>query len=246
MKTLENKVAVITGGNGKVALATAARLADQGARIISIVRRDYEKSVENMSQLPNNHLHHFSILASVKDTTSIKEAAKIVKEKAGKCNILINAAGITSSVNSVDDETFDDIILTNLRGTFVTIREFLNLLKIEDNSLIINISSTSAFRSTRGHPAYVASKAGINALTQNLAKNLGHRIRVVGVAPGYLEHSTSGATPRNETQNSQAIGMSSLKRLGKADDVAEVIEKLSTSMDFITGQTIVVDGGMTL
>lgn len=249
MKSLENKVVVITGGNGKVARASAEKLADLGARIISIVRQNVEEAQESLNQLSNNHLNHFAILASVKDSQAMKQAASIVKERAGKCNILINAAGITAhapDIKSLTDDMFDDIIMTNLRGTVVTIREFYDLLKIENDSLIINVSSTSAFRSARGNLAYVAAKSGINSVTQNLGKNFGPSIRVVGVAPGYLEHSTSGALPRTADQNKQAIGISALRRLGTANDIAEVIENLSTSMKFITGQTIIVDGGMTL
>jgi len=249
MELLKNKVAVITGGNGNIAYASAKKLANQGARVILMVRNNLEKAEEKILSLSNGHLNHFAVLASITDTESIKVAVTTIKEKAGKCNILINAAGITASaptINSLDDNTFDDILITNLRGTFAVIREFQNLLRVEDQSLIINISSTSSIRSTRGNLAYVASKAGMNAMTQNLAKNLGPSIRVVGVSPGYLEHSTSGAMPRTAEQNMLAVNSSALKRLGTAEDIAEVIESLATSMKFITGQTIVVDGGMTL
>lgn len=249
MKSLENKIVVITGGNGKVAIASAIKLAEHGARIITLVRSDIEKAQKKLDQLPNNHLDHFAILASVKDSRSIKHAASIIKERAGKCNILINAAGVTGhapDIKSLNDDMLDDIIMTNLRGTIIVIREFYDLLKSENDSLIINVSSTSSFRPTRGNLAYVATKSGINSITQNLAKNFGPSIRVVGVAPGYLEHSTSGAFPRTPEQNKQAMGISALQRLGTANDIAEVIENLSVSMKFVTGQTIIVDGGMTL
>lgn len=249
MNKLSDKIVVVTGGNGNIAYESAKKLAGNGARIISIVRKNLDAANKKMSMLPNSHLQHFAILASITDTHSIKEAVSIVKEKAGKCNILINAAGITSAaptIQSLTDEIFDNIVLTNLRGTFAVIREFHDLLRIENHSLIINISSTSSVRTTRGNLAYAASKAGMNAMTQNLAKNLGPSIRVVGISPGYLTHATSGGVPRTAQQDTLAVNASALNRLGTAEDIAEIVESLSVSMKFITGQTIIVDGGMTL
>lgn len=251
LDNLNGRVAVITGGAGQVGYATAIRLAERGARIIAIVRRDLDDANNKMKQLPNfDKLKHFALLASVTDTKSLVQARDEIKKIAGRCDILINSAGITKNVKPANfedltDEIFDEIILTNLRGTYAAIRTFVPLLKESGDGLIINLSSTASLRASPSNVAYSSAKAGINLMTRTLAKVLAPEIRILAVAPGHMVKPTSGAT-KSEGSNEAMAATSPLKRIGEADDVASTIEACATQVRFATGTVIIIDGGRTI
>lgn len=243
MKLLIGKTAVITGGAGQIGYATAYRLAAQGVRVIALVRNNLEDSQDLYSKLPNQFLQHKVMLADITDTNSIKESV----EKIEVCDILINAAGITKSIDGSNiaeysDEIIDDILSINLKSPFIVIREFLKILKESDEAVIINITSTSMLRASKQNMMYGASKAGLEILTKYLARNLGPNIRVVSVCPGFLENPTSGATTPND-RNEKIARDTPLKRVGTGDDIAAVIESICTHMKYVNGSTILVDGG---
>lgn len=240
---LVGKCAVIAGGSGQVGFATAKRLAKLGAKVILLVRRNLAEATEMLKDLPNPEANHMAFLASITDTESLKS----VVSKIDQCDILINAAGITKSIapgnfESYTDEMFDEIMISNLRGPFATIREFSPLLKKSKDALVINITSASGVRASNSNLAYGASKAGLELLTKSISKVLAPTIRVVAICPGYLDTATSGATksPQFNDHISKEIP---LGRVGTGDDVAAVIESLATTMKYITGSTIVLDGG---
>lgn len=250
LENLNGKVVVITGGCGQIGYSTAKRLSSLGAKIIVIVRRNLEEAQEKMNQLPNSHLGHRAYLASITDTESIKRVVVDIKEKESKCDILVNAAGITRGVGktnfrNITDEIFDEIVINNLRGTFAVIREFYDLLNDSGDGLVINISSTSSLH-PRNNVAYGASKAGINVLTHGLARALSPNIRIVGISPGFLQNPTSGAKPRTPEEDQEVMKRSPLKRIVTGDDIASVIEGFSLNLRYVTGQTIVVDGGLNI
>jgi len=239
MSTLREKTVVITGGVGQVGWAISNRLAGLGATVVALVRRDLEESNARMSRLSPKC---YSVLADVTDSNSLVSAA----QKIGRCDILINAAGYTRSIQTIKlqdltDDIFDEIVNTNLRGTFSTIRAFQPFMS---DGVIINISSTAGLRASTSNLAYGAAKAGIDLMTKTLAKSLAPKIRVVGIAPGYLEKATSGAV-KPPGANEQIANMTPLKRVGEAQDIAQMVESVIFNKH-ITGQTIVVDGGISL
>lgn len=241
MENLNGKIVVITGGCGQVGYRTAKRLSQQGATVIGLVRRDLDKAQELYKDIGT------VLLASTTDTMQLKDAVSYVANTFGRCDILINAAGITKSIppthlHMLTDSMFDEIVSTNLRGTYATIREFSSLFG--DNSLVINISSTSGLRASQSNLAYGAAKAGIDLITKTLGKAMAPKTRVVGIAPGFLENPTSGAI-KLPGANERIAHISPMKRVGQADDIVDAIESV-ISMKMITGQTIVVDGGITL
>jgi 3-oxoacyl-[acyl-carrier protein] reductase len=239
MNTLNNKVVVITGGCGQVGYTIAKRLASRGATVVAIVRRDLEDAQSKMKELSPKC---YALLADVRDSISLMEAARRISH----CDILINAAGYTRSIvpnklQELTDEIFDDIIDTNLKGTFSTIRAFEPFI---DSGIIINISSTAGLRASQSNLAYGAAKAGIDLITKSLAKALAPKIRVVGIAPGYLINPTSGAV-KPAGANEHIANITPLKRVGEAEDIADTVESI-IHIKHITGQTIVVDGGISL
>lgn len=240
---LENKTVVITGGCGQVGFATAKRLANKGARIILLTRNNISVAEEMLRDLPGPELNHLVLLASITDTNSLKNAVSKIEQ----CDILVNAAGITKSVAPVNfesytDEMFDEIVISNLRGPFATIREFAPLLRKSNDALVINITSASGVRASNSNLAYGASKAGLELLTKSLSKVLAPNIRVVAICPGYLDTATSGAF-KPAGFNEKVSKEIPLGRVGTGDDVAATIEALATTMKYITGSTIMLDGG---
>jgi len=244
---LNGKVVVITGGTGNVGYAAAKALAGKGARVISIVRKNLGSAQEMMNQLPNGHLNHLAVLASVSDSTSLKDA--VSKLDIEKCDILINNAGrgYTKAVyRDLTDDIVDDIIDTNIKGVFYAVRSFLSLIYKAEEPIIINISSASAKRPDRANLLYAASKAAVDNMTKCMALNMAPKVRVIGIAPGGLESPVSGTIPRTEEETDTLISSLPLKRIVKIDEVVETILTVALGFKFMTGTIIPVDCGATI
>jgi 3-oxoacyl-[acyl-carrier protein] reductase len=250
LNRLDNKVVVITGGNGAIGFATARRLAALGARIVSINRRELDTVQARLETLPNaSSAGHFAVGASVTDTVSLIAAAEQVQNRAGRCDILINSAGFTKAVAARDldglsDELFDSIMAANLRAVYSTIRTFAPMLKASGDGLIVNVSSIAGFTGTGSNLAYVAAKAGLDVITKSLAKALAPQVRVVAVSPGVVD--SSFVPGRGEDFNEKAAASIPLARIGQVEDIAAAIEACATTLRFATGARFVIDGGRSL
>ncbi len=247
---LDGKVAVITGGKGAIGWATAQRLAARGARIVSLNRSDLSAVQAQLASLPKpGEGEHFAVQASITDGASLVAAAQAVRTRAGRCDILVNSAGFTKAVppgdlETLSDELFDQIITANLRGVFSTIRAFTPLLKASGDGLIVNVSSIAGFTGNGSNLAYVAAKAGLDILTQSLARVLAPQVRVLAVSPGVVD---TGFVPGRGTDfNTKAAATIPLARIGTADDIAAAIDACATSLRFATGTRFVIDGGRSL
>jgi NAD(P)-dependent dehydrogenase (short-subunit alcohol dehydrogenase family) len=241
---LNNRVAVIIGGTGAVGFATAKRLAKLGATCVLIGRNAIEKGAAQVEQLQGGN--HFCLNASVVDSASLEDAAKEVKARLGHCDILVNTAGFTKPVpaanlDALTDDLIDDILKTNFRGVFASIRAFQSLLKASGDGLIVNVSSIAGFTGVGSNLAYVAAKASLDIVSESLAKVLAPEIRVLCVSPGVVD---SAFVPgRGDDFNDKTAASTPLKRIGAPDDVASAIEACATRLRFSTGTRIVVDGG---
>ena len=247
---LDGHVAVITGGKGAIGFATAQRLVKLGARIVSVDRSDPAGVQAMLDTLPAVASGaHFALTASITDSAALNAAAKAVQERAGRCDILVNSAGFTKPVAANDlegltDELFDDVVQTNLRGVFATIRAFTPLLKASNDGLIVNVSSIAGFTGAGSNLAYAAAKAGVDVLTKGLAKALAPQIRVLAVSPGVVD--SSFVPGRGADFNDKAAATIPLKRIGHVEDTASAIEACATTLRFATGSRFVVDGGRSL
>ena len=241
---LKNKVAVIIGGNGAIGFAAARRLSKLGAKCVLIGRNATQKSDSQLNLLEGDG--HLSLDASITDSEMLKTAAKSIEMKFGRCDILINSAGFTKPVPAADlvglsDELIDEIIQVNFRGVLASIRTFVPLLKNSGDGLIVNVSSIAGFTGSGSNLAYVAAKAGIDMVSQSLAKALAPQIRVLCVSPGVVD--TSFVPGRGAAFNEQAAASTPLKRVGNVEDIASAIEACATTLRFATGTKIVIDGG---
>ncbi len=251
IRNLDGKIAVVIGASGHIGFATSVRLASLGAKVFCIARSNAENMEKLITTLPNyDRLQHSFIKADITNSETLKSAANTIKEQYGECHILINAVGFTRTIKPeqldlLTDDIFDEIVNTNLRGVFSAIREFAPLLKKSGDGAIINISSTASLRASKSNVAYAAAKAGLNVMTQTLAKALAPEIRLLAIAPGFLEHATSGAKKSAQFNDLAALNCP-LKRIGNTEDIVNTIESCLTSIRFATGSLFVIDGGRTL
>lgn len=243
---LDGQVAVITGGLGAIGWASAERLAALGATCV-LLHRKGDDAQARASTLPSARgQRHTALRADIVDSASLQAAAEAVKATRGRCDILVNSAGHTKPVPAGDldgltDELIDELLRANFRGVFATIRAFAPLLKASGDGLIVNVSSIAGFTGVGSNLAYVAAKAGLDVVGDALAKVLAPQVRVVSVSPGAVE---SGFVPgRGEDFRNKMASTTPLGRIGLPQDVAATVEALATTLRFVTGTRIVVDGG---
>lgn len=242
---LKDKVVLITGSTRGIGAATAKMFAEQGAKVILHGRRqELPESLEEELKALNADYKYLS--ADLSDDEAVKQLAKDAWNTFGNVDVLVNNAGITKDklmmgMKAVD---FDEVINVNLRATFILSQLIMKKMLKQKSGVIINLASIVGIHGNVGQANYAASKAGLIGLTKTIAQEGALRgIRCNAVAPGMIESDmTAGLSDRVKEQILEKIP---LKRLGLTNEVAETIGFLVKN-DYITGQTIVVDGGMTI
>lgn len=241
---LNGQTAVIAGAMGGVGYATAQRLADRGARVIGLVRRDLETAQQRLDQLPNNHLKHVAILVDV----TVKEQLSAARDQIDQCDILVNASGSSVyiphfKVDLLSDKIFDTMLTNNLRSQFSIIRTFLPLLRKSPAGLIVNLGSTAGAGVGGSNIAYAAAKAGIDSLTRNLSMSILPtriiNVAFTGVETDFIKHRPDNFYELEKEHNPMG-------RCPTTEDIAKTIEAYATVIRFTTGVTVVVDGGKSL
>ena len=206
-----------------------------------------EKSIQSILETINSlNLEGTSFILDLGDRTSIKELTSLLDSKEIYPDILINNAGITRDniMLRMKEDEWDNVIDVHLNGQYLLIKSFIKKMVKNRWGRIINISSTSAVLGNKGQANYAAAKAGIEAMSRSLARELGSRnINVNCVAPGFIETDmTKEISEGNEDFLSSQIP---LGRLGKPNEIAEVVSFLASEQaNYITGQTIHVNGGL--
>lgn len=243
---LNDKVALVTGASRGIGRQIAIKLAKCGATVIVNYCGSKEKADEVVEIITSNGGKAEAMQCDVAVYSETEKLIAAVLEKYGKVDILVNNAGVTRDnlLIKMSEQDFDLVIATNLKGAFNTIKHlYRNFIKLRAGK-IINISSVSGVMGNAGQANYSASKAGIIGLTKSMARELSSRnVCVNAVAPGFVETDMTEKMPEAVLENAKkAIP---LQRLGKAEDIANVVAFLaSDSADYITGQVICVDGGM--
>ncbi len=241
---LKNKVAVITGASRGIGLEIAKTFHKNGAKIV-ITDID-EKTLYTANKDFNDSKNVLSVISNVSNADSIKNMVKKTIEKFDKIDILVNCAGITRDnlIIRMKETDWDNVIDTNLKSVFLTSKIVGRYMMKEKSGNIINISSVVGITGNAGQTNYSASKAGIIGMTKSLAKEFASRnIRVNAIAPGFID--TKMTRNLKNKAREQLIDAILLKRLGTTNDVANSALFLASSLsDYITGQILVVDGGM--
>ena len=241
---LSGKNALVTGSTRGIGRAIAETLAESGARV-AVVGRDLGKAREAAAAVGRGAQ---GFACDVSDTSAVAKLVADVEAAFGSIDILVNNAGITHDnlVMRLKDEDWDAVMNANLRGAFAAIRAVSRGMMKRRSGRIINISSIIGIIGNKGQANYAASKAGLIALTKSVAKELGSRnILVNAVAPGFIE---TGMTAAMTPEAREALGKQiALERLGTPQDVAATVAFLASDLSsYITGQVLVVDGGMVM
>jgi 3-oxoacyl-[acyl-carrier protein] reductase len=235
---MNKEVVFISGASRGIGTAIAESFAQLGHTVIGTSRNKFkfESKLDNLIPLA----------LDISDRNSINNCVEYLKDNNLKPTILINNAGITSDqlFLRMKDEEWDDVIATNLTGTFNLTKALIKNMIKNRYGRIINISSVSGLMGNPGQVNYSSAKAGLSGFTKSLAKEVGSRgITVNSVAPGFIE--TDMTAYLDDNAKTKLIEDIPLKRLGSVQDIADLVVFLSSEdASYITGQTISVDGGL--
>lgn len=243
---LEDKVALVTGASRGIGREIAIGLANEGATVIVNYNGSKEKAEAVVDEIIKAGGKAESIGCSVADFTGVENMISSVTEKYGKIDILVNNAGITRDglLMKMSESDYDDVISTNLKGTFNCVRHVSRQMLKQRSGRIINISSVVGLSGNAGQANYASSKAGIIGLTKSAAKELASRgITVNAVAPGYVD--TEMTQVLSDAVRENVLAQIPMKRMGNTKDIANVVVFLASDMAaYVTGQVLSVDGGM--
>ena len=235
---MDKKVVLISGASRGIGAAIAIHLASLGYKVLGTARSEFKFDKPSDNLIP--------LKLDITCRESIKDCAAKLKEQNLLPDILINNAGITSDqlfLRMKDDE-WDKVLATNLTGTFNLTKAFIKNMIKNRYGRIINISSISGLMGNPGQVNYSSAKAGLSGFTKSLAKEVGSRnITVNSVAPGFIE--TDMTSFLDEDSKNTIIKDIPLNRLGSPEDVSELVAFLAgDESQYITGQTISIDGGL--
>lgn len=235
--------ALVTGGGSGIGEATCRLLARDGASV-TVVDRDGESAARVATEIGGR-----AATVDVRDPEAVTVAVREAADAMGGLTDLVNNAGTGTAKALVDytDKEWALLIGVNLTGTFHGIRAAAPIMVAAGRGSIVNNASLTGIRPTRGEGPYSAAKAGVLALTQTAALELAPAVRVNAVAPGMIHTPLTEVVVGNDTWRTAAESGTPAGRLGTAEEVAEVIAFLaSDAASYVTGQTIVVDGGSVL
>ncbi|WP_175103512.1 SDR family NAD(P)-dependent oxidoreductase [Pararobbsia alpina] len=247
---LAGKVAAVTGAAGGLGGAICHRLAAAGATVVAGYNRSERSAALMVEQLPSPQgARHFALAMPVTDSAALRDAASTILKRSSRLDILVNCAGTTRFVrhddlDSLDDPLIDEILTTNVRGPFATIRAFRHALAASDDGLVVNVSSIAAQTAMGSNVIYCASKAAVDNMTRSLARALAPRIRVVSIAPGLVDTEFVKSMDV-DWRNGQAA-KTPLGRLAYPTEIADGVIAAATLLRFSTGTVIAVDGGRPL
>jgi len=241
---LSGKTALVTGSTRGIGRAIAETLAGAGARV-AVVGRDAVRAEEVAATLGSGAA---GFACDVSDIASVNTLVESVEKAFGTIDILVNNAGLTRDniLFRLKDDDWDAVLDANLRGAFVAIRAVARGMMKRRWGRIINIASVVGLTGNKGQSNYAASKAGLIGLTKSVAKELASRnILINAVAPGFIETDMTAAMT-SEARAAMA-GQIPLERLGSPTDIAAMVAFLASEhASYITGQVLVVDGGLVM
>lgn len=246
--SLANRVALVTGASRNIGRAIALALANRGAAVAVNYAKSAAAAQEVVAEIEAGGGRAFAVQADVADADAAAAMVQAVEEHLGPIDILVNNAGITRDGLFVrmKPEDWDAVMGTNLNGLFYIVRPVVRGMMRRRWGRIINISSISGLVGNMGQVNYAASKAAILGFTKALAREVGSRgITVNTVAPGFIETDMTAGLP--EEVRATMLARTALERFGQSEEVAAAVAFLAgEDAGYITGHTLVVDGGLTM
>lgn len=252
---LDGRVALVTGGAGGIGGAVVRRLANAGGSgVVVNYRKSAKEADELVAEMARSGVRALAVQADVRNDDQVRAMMARIKDHFGRLDILVNNAGVTHWVNLADlegltDAIWDEILDVNVKGAFRCARAAAELLDASQG-MIVNVSSISGVLapSTMSSLAYGTAKAALIYMTRGLAVAMAPRVRVNCVAPAFTD--TPWMSQHFGADYQQVIVKAAagypLRRIATPDDIAAAILGLITGGDFVTGQTLIVDGGLSL
>lgn len=244
---LDKKIILITGASGGIGLAVSKCIAELNGIPILHYNKNEKNVIECMNELKTRGIECHSIQFDICNEQEVRDGIKEIKKTYGHLDGLVNNAGVLTRgfIATHSLKTFNEVMNINVTGSFTVLKYVSQLMINQKSGNIVNVSSLAGTMGLRGQAAYSISKAGINALTTIAAKEFAqHNIRVNGVAPGYIKTGML----KNPTENDDSyISQIPLQRFGNDYEVANVVAFLLSDMSsYITGQSIIIDGGLSI
>lgn len=244
---MTRQTAIISGAGAGIGRGLVVHFADKGWRVAAL-----DRDREALDELPGlvGAGALLPVACDVGGEADVRRAFAAIADWTGGADLLVNNAGIADPYSGpLEDLSLDDWrgwIDASLTGAFLCTREALPLLRAAAPACVVNISSTRAWQSERHTYAYAASKGGLDALTHAMAVGLGPQVRVNAVLPGWIETGPwqKAAQRREPDHSAEDESQHPAGRVGTVEDIADAVEWLAGA-GFVTGQQIVVDGGMT-
>lgn len=247
---LSGKNAIVTGSAVGVGRATALELAKRGANVVVNYSRSEDEAKETVAEVERLGAKALLVRADVSRDSEVRAMVERAVDAFGSIHVLVNNAGTTAFVNFADlegmtEDHWDRILAVNLKGPFFCSRAAAGPLKETGEGTIVNIASVAGIRAIGSSIAYAASKAGLINLTVALARVLAPEVRVNCVAPGFIDTRwlRQGFGAAFEPIKQRAEEQAPLGRVATPEDIAQVVLSLIEGADFVTGQTVTVDGG---
>lgn len=241
-------VAIVTGSSKGIGKACAVRLAKDGFAVVVNYSRSDEEAAAVVDAIKAAGGEAMAYKADVSQLDEVKKMFRDVYKQYGSIDVLVNNAGIVRDeyLLMLNPETLDKCLDLNIKGYIYCAQAAVLKMFKQKHGVIINMSSVSSKFALPGQSVYSATKGAVNSLTQTLAKELaGYGIRVNAVAPGFIQTEMIDAIPQEKRD--EYVKNVPLGRFGTADEVANVVSALaSDAFAYVTGQTIVLDGGLSL
>jgi 3-oxoacyl-[acyl-carrier protein] reductase len=247
MGQLDNQVAVVTGAGRGIGRAIALKFAGEGANV-ACVSRTVENSEKVAAEVRALGHTAWAYAVDVADAKAVAAVAEKILAEAGRVDVLVNNAGVTRDglLMRMSEEDWDTVLNTNLKGAFSFTKAFTRGLLKQRSGRIINVASIIGLIGNAGQANYAASKAALIGFTKSIARELGSRgITANALAPGFIETDMTAAL--NEEVRKQLLEKIPLACFGQAEDIANAALFLAAASGrYITGQVLVVDGGMVM
>lgn len=241
---INQKNVFITGSTRGIGLAIAHQFASLGANVVLNGRSEVSSDI--IEQFAHYGVKVIAVSGDVSDYTDAKRMVEEAIQQLGSVDVLINNAGVTRDklMLKMTEEDFEAVLKINLTGAFNMTQSVLKPMTKAREGGIINISSVVGLTGNIGQANYAASKAGLIGFTKSVAREVANRgIRVNVVAPGFIESDMTDAIP--DKMKDAMVAQIPMKRIGKPEEVAELVAYLA-GQEYLTGQTIAIDGGMTM
>lgn len=245
---MHDHVAIVTGASRGIGAAIAKRLGEDGFRVVVNYSGSVEKANAVVTAIEEAGGEAIAVQADVSNAEDVKTLVKAALDAFGRVDCLVNNAGITRDglLMRMKENDFDAVLSTNLKGAFLTSQAVTRPLLKSTSGRIINIASVVGITGNAGQANYAAAKAGLIGLTKSVARELaGRHVTVNAVCPGFIQTDMTDAL--TEAQREATLGQIPFNRFGQVDDVANLVSFLASDQAaYVTGQTIAVDGGMTM